>query len=265
MAETSAAKIKKARLDKGITLEEAQKKTKIQLNILRAIEGDGLINLSPIYLRSFLKIYCKFLGLDPAEYISEYREPVAAYPAATGASASPAQKRQAGVLVMLRSFALSRMFRKILFFALAATAAFTVIPAAVKAVSRRLKARPAAAAAVVSRRREAPVRAQRQQKAMAALPSAAQTGEEINAPIRLGLRAREDSYVKVVVDGKTFLQGTMKKGLFESWEANEKILLSLGNAAAVEVQVNEQRFPALGRKGQSLKNIIITREGLKVR
>ena len=250
MTESSAAKIKKARLDKGITLEEAQKKTKIQLNILRAIEGEGLTNLSPIYLRSFLKIYCKFLGLDPAEHIPQYREPTAVYPAG-GGSAAPAQKGR------------NKALRKILFFALAAALVFALISAAFKAVSRRLKARPAVAAAAVSRRQEAPQRAQKERRAMAAAP--AQIGEEVNAPIRLGLRAREDCFVKVVVDGKTFLQGTMKKGLFESWEANGKIILSLGNAAAVEVQVNEQRFPAIGRRGQSLKNIVITREGLKVK
>ena len=64
MEPTKGTRLKKLRLEKGISLEEIQKKTKIHPNILRAIEGDAITDLSPIYLKSFLKIYCKFLGVD---------------------------------------------------------------------------------------------------------------------------------------------------------------------------------------------------------
>ena len=72
--ESPGAKLKKIRLERGISLEEVQKKTKIHLNILKAIEGDSLTNLSPVYLKGFLKIYCKSLGLSPQEYLVDYKE-----------------------------------------------------------------------------------------------------------------------------------------------------------------------------------------------
>ena len=69
-------KLKKARLEKGLSLEDVQKKTKIHLNILKAIEGDGLTNLSPVYLRAFIKIYSKFLGFNPQEFVPDQKEGV---------------------------------------------------------------------------------------------------------------------------------------------------------------------------------------------
>ncbi|MCX5703471.1 MAG: helix-turn-helix domain-containing protein, partial [Candidatus Omnitrophica bacterium] len=72
--EYTGAGLKKIRLERGISLEEVQKKTKIHLNILKAIEGDSLTDLSPVYLKGFLKIYCKFLGLDPKDKILDYGE-----------------------------------------------------------------------------------------------------------------------------------------------------------------------------------------------
>ena len=67
-------KLKKIRQTKGLSLEEVHKKTKIHINILKAIEGESLTNLSPIYLKGFLKIYCNFLGLDPKECSLEQKE-----------------------------------------------------------------------------------------------------------------------------------------------------------------------------------------------
>ena len=53
--ETIGAKLKKIRLEKGLTLEEAHKQTKIHLNILKAIEDESLVNFNPVYIKGFLK------------------------------------------------------------------------------------------------------------------------------------------------------------------------------------------------------------------
>ncbi|HQT44444.1 MAG TPA: helix-turn-helix transcriptional regulator [Candidatus Micrarchaeota archaeon] len=66
--ETAGSRLKKIRQERGLSLEDVQKKTKIHLNVLRAIEGDSISDLSPIYLKGFIKIYCTSLGLDPKEY-----------------------------------------------------------------------------------------------------------------------------------------------------------------------------------------------------
>ena len=80
----------------------------------------------------------------------------------------------------------------------------------------------------------------------------------------LGLFARDKSWISVKVDGKVVFHGVLARGRSETWSAKEKIELSLGDAGAVELQVNDQRFSNLGRRGQPLKNIIINKEGLKI-
>jgi len=54
----------------------------------------------------------------------------------------------------------------------------------------------------------------------------------------------------------------LERGRFESWQAQERIVLSVGDAGVVELEINGQMFKNLGRKGQACKNIIITKEGM---
>lgn len=88
--ESVGARLKKIRLEKGLSLEEVHKKTKIHLSILKAIEEDSLIKLSPIYIKGFLKIYCKFLGVDPKEYMADYKEPQSTLTYTSGTLEKPA-------------------------------------------------------------------------------------------------------------------------------------------------------------------------------
>jgi hypothetical protein len=82
--------------------------------------------------------------------------------------------------------------------------------------------------------------------------------------IRISINAIDDCWIQLKVDGKTVFQNILKKGRFESWQAKEKIELSLGSAGAVQLEVNGKLIPPLGRRGQVLKNIVITKDGLKV-
>ncbi len=57
--------LKQIRLEKGISLEEISKKTKIRLDFLERIdEGDFSVTPMP-YIRAFLREYAEFLGIDP--------------------------------------------------------------------------------------------------------------------------------------------------------------------------------------------------------
>ena len=77
--------------------------------------------------------------------------------------------------------------------------------------------------------------------------------------------ARENCLVYVKADGKVVFHRVLERGRSNNWKAKERIDLSLGNASAVEIIVNGQRFKDLGRKGQPLKNIVITeKEGLRI-
>ena len=65
--------LKKARLEKGISLEQLEEMTKIRKRYLEAIE-EGDYNVLPgnFYVRAFIKNYAEAVGLDPNEVLSFY-------------------------------------------------------------------------------------------------------------------------------------------------------------------------------------------------
>jgi hypothetical protein len=71
--------LRKARLEKGISLEDMQETTKIRKRYLEAIE-DGNYKLLPgnFYVRAFIKSYSECVGLDPNEVLQMFRNVIPA-------------------------------------------------------------------------------------------------------------------------------------------------------------------------------------------
>ena len=280
-------KLKKVRLEKGLSLEEAQKKTKIHINILKAIEGDSITNLEPIYIKGFLKIYCKYLGVDFKECVSEEKEikepeKRAEKPKeAAVIKKEPARPKEVKPLLKVRKFNPDNFIAGIARFK---TAFILILVIAVSSVilfnlgkfisskQKELLARkrtPVSAAGKKEKRQEPKAE---QVKTVTVIPApvipppAALISPQGSAVslIRLGIRARDNCWIQVKADGKVVFQRVLERGRFENWQAKNRIELSLGNAGGVELEVNGQIFSNLGRKGEVRKNIVITREGLNI-
>jgi Helix-turn-helix domain len=62
-----------ARTGRGLDLNEAERVTKIRVKFLRAMEEDRWEDLpAPVYARSFLASYARFLGLDEEPLVEQY-------------------------------------------------------------------------------------------------------------------------------------------------------------------------------------------------
>lgn len=271
--EKVGARLKKMRLEKGLSIEEVQKKTKIHANILRAIEEDDFINLSPIYVKGFLKIYCKFLEVDSAGFISDYmnlnKVSVSSQPEPKKAKDThnepsiPSEKK-----VSLRIPADKiRLILKLggIFLAVVLVFGFLGFTCSkVRSISKNKKSSAAVdkthveKAKVTTKNKKVPPPKEKKTSAPVITPK-----QEIVSAIRVGIRAREDCYVKMTIDGKVVYQNVLRKGRFENWQAQKEIRFSLGNAGGVDVEVNGKFLPSLGRKGQAVKNIVVNEEGLK--
>lgn len=275
MMESAGVRLKKIRLEKGLSLEEVQKNTRIHLSVLKAIEEDSAVNLSPIYIKGFLKIYCKFLGVEPAEYISGYKEP-------QQAQVLRSAKEKQGIIkdkppsffktasVRLRTFRPNKKIKQ--FFITAAAVA--VISVALFQLGKFISSRkhtqkgvkrpePVADTAKVKKSQAtAPQKASGQAAKQKSKNAETAAPKEVSSVIRLGILAREDCWVTLKADGRIVFHSTMKKGKSESWQAKDKMELSLGNAAGVDLIINGERISPLGKKGQARKNILITKEGL---
>ena len=253
-AESGGVRLKKIRLEKGLTLEEVQKKTKIHLIVLKAIEGDGLTNLNPVYLKGFLKIYCKFLGIEPKDYIPDYKETQEITQIITKEEVPTKLREPISILksasLRLNSFRLSKKIKKTFVFILAIIFVWLGLFNLGKFISKKQQ---------VSKR-QAPAKVAQKPKDL----QRAIARKETVSVIRLGIRTRENCWISLKVDGRVVFQRVLEKGRFESWQAKEKMELSLGNGGVVELEVNGQLFSNLGRRGQALKNIVITKEGLTI-
>ncbi|WP_405102058.1 helix-turn-helix domain-containing protein [Oceanobacillus sp. FSL H7-0719] len=71
------ARLKEARLAKGLSLDSLQDTTKIQKRYLVAIE-EGNFNILPgkFYARAFIKEYANAVGIDPNELLEEHKEEI---------------------------------------------------------------------------------------------------------------------------------------------------------------------------------------------
>ena len=68
------SRYKKFRLDNKISLEDIQRRTKIDLISLKAIEAGKFSEISNVYVRLFFKAYLKEIGIDIDEGIEELDE-----------------------------------------------------------------------------------------------------------------------------------------------------------------------------------------------
>lgn len=66
--------LRQARLDKGVSLADAARETRIRRSYLEALEAEDVAALPPIvYTRGFLKTYAEYLGLSPAAMVDLYQ------------------------------------------------------------------------------------------------------------------------------------------------------------------------------------------------
>lgn len=267
--ESTGARLKKLRLEKGFSLEEVHKKTKIHLNVLKAIEEDSLVNFNPVYIKGFLKIYCGFLGVDFKEYVSDVKKAHTHTPVDT---LSEKKKEKPLPIVKLSPFmpgmldAIRSKLKIVVLAGVVLAAAVILFQAGkfifskAKLLSRRTKV-SMKAHVPAQEKKIYTIKPQETKEPTAAVPNLKKQ-EEISSGVRVGVRAKEDCWMKVKLDGKVIFQNILKKGRLENWQAKEKIELALGNAGAVELEVNGKLISSVGRRGQAMKNIVVTKDGL---
>jgi len=272
--ELAGVRLKQLRLERGISLEEVSKKTKIHLSILKAIEEDAVANFNPVYLKGFLKIYCAFLGVDVKDYIGEARQ------ALRMSGSAPSQDRQkegvfshaAATLKLIPFRKINKTVLKRIFILIATLICIVLLFNVGKIVFVKIssvwKKGAAHRSAVQPKgptvKQAAAERGQKAPPQTAPVHTSAQQKTGVTAGVRLTVQVKENCWVHVKADGKTVFQRVLMKGRSESWQAKDKIELSVGNAGVVELQVNDKILPSIGKKGQVVKNIVITQDGLSV-
>jgi transcriptional regulator with XRE-family HTH domain len=237
--------LERARKDKGLSLEEAERATKIRKRYLDGLERDDYSVLpDAVYARGFLKTYANFLGLDGDGLSQELRtrkkprrERRLSYAAPRGDFDRPiispggvpgAEKRQ-----ISRSTLVTVVVAVLIIAALVGALYFV-----------GLNVRPSAASDVPEAERiAAPVE-----------PQEAAQGDGTPGGLTVGVEVEATpAWIRVRSDSETVFEEVAPPGFSRTFEAGRVVGIRTGDAGAVSVEVNGQDVGPLGTPGQVLE------------
>jgi len=276
-------KLKRSRLDKNISLQDASRQTKIPPNVLGKIEGaENLDSLGKFYLKGFLKIYSQFLEQDDLikeidallpkdkEKRSIFKFPVEKKqpPSRDIRSAREAQKKQIkreekekehtpppareklksenAVISLRNNFPVVKLGVKIFFVIILLIAVLLLLKLPPKKTIEKETAPP-------------PIKKQIQtEKPAPAIPSK----KEVIKPL-VSILTKGNVFVEVKADGKLIFQNIIIEGIKESWVAKEILEIKLSNPSLVSLEIGTKSIPTSNTKRPV--TYVITPEGFQVR
>jgi len=254
--------LRTAREARGLTLSDAAEHIHIRSVYLAAIEAEDWPAIgAPVYVRGFIRTYARFLGLNPEEAVARFAERVpsespsqvaaslASMAAAQPERRSPSFGAIAGIIIALALVA----FVGYEYYAYKTGSAGN--PVAVATAPAALAAAPSPSAALA-----APAPAGSPGDDASAAPDgsdspgpAASDGLEEPSPAPMAkngiqIRLAERSWIRVVIDGKTALEGIFPAGTMRTFSGKTAVVRA-GNAAGVEVSVGGRSQGAMGGPG----------------
>lgn len=276
---SAGAMLRETRESKGISLEEASRATHIHVNVLKKIEGDDFFSIGMVYAKGFLKIYAEFLGLDKGDIVERFAGavpvsqrtrgsqkvilPGTTVPSAETNPFSAAWERVASWIKNIDA--------KIVVIVVLCVVVFWGFRTLLRAIGRRNAQKPVASQVRVSEKALAVAEKKSVVEPKKKAASAAPDKKAVSAPaplvaekVVLVVRARAKTWLQVKVDGRVVFQSVLARGAAESWTAAKKIEMMIGNAGAVELELNGRILERIGRPGQTLKHVVVTRNGLTV-
>jgi cytoskeletal protein RodZ len=235
------SKLKKVRIDKGISLREISSATKISLPVLEALERNDLARMpGGIFARGYIRAYAAELGLNPEEAVAEFRSQVdEPSEVAAPTSATPTHVDWAAYVDW------GARYQNLGLTAMLGLAAALII---YTALSVRSPATPSDGETVgpVATGGEVVVPPTDRQTAQVPVP-AQENGQSV---LRLELQPRGECWVSATVDGRLVVYRLMAPGERATLDARDEISLRVGDAGAFVYSINGSPGRSLGGQGQ---------------
>ena len=284
------ATFRRERETRGISLEEIAEETRIGIRLLRAIENEQFDRLpGGIFDKSFVRQYARYLGLDEELAVREYLQAVAAGREAASSQRSSSPELAAlssssdyariiaalvgvGILVAGIGYGLYRFQQYLTATPSPAgegssqpTLSLTPASPAFPSAESLSESSPAAIAPAPSDNPVGTPSFTSSGPLVASVPPVPQpAGQAEPLAPREGLQLRIDSHgpvwLSITADGVKQWQGTMRPYQTREVQATESVRLTVGDAGAVEINLNGKPLPPLGRSGE-VKSVTITAKG----
>jgi cytoskeleton protein RodZ len=284
--------LRREREARGVSLGEISESTKISVGFLRALEQEDYERLpGGVFNRGFVRAYSKFLGIDEEGMVADFDAAYEQYRAEQ--SPPPTVESAEAKKLPLPDYLKDYRFALAVFIPLmvvitivfvwrhhnrAVESAQSAVPVAHVDENRS----PASPSAVVdvkatespaissSAAAEQPVKtvaattaagsSESQTTSKAALKTPELAAEQKPKPIRLEVHANQDSWMSVIADGKTMMEGVLPATGTRKFHAKKNIYFTTGNAGGVEVSYNGRPLPSLGTSNE-VKSLTFTSDG----
>ena len=254
--ETIGEHLKRVRKVCGYSLEDVARVTKINLLYLEAIENDEFSKLpGETFLQGFLRSYARFLGIKEKEIIGKLKEGKRTEPVAheglkteehgsSGDGGGEGGERQSFIQKNIRIVfptgvgALALLIIIMLFGGGRDTATIQS--------SKEVRVEGIAPSAPAGLKPEPVVR-----------PPAGPV-----EPVLLKVSAKELTWIQVNLDGGEVKEALMRPGEVVLWKGEGRISVTLGNAGGVDVEVNGKAQEPFGKRGEVVRNAVVTSAGI---
>lgn len=270
---TIGNQLKKARQKKQVTLNEVYQQTRILPDLLNAMEEDRFKGiLTPAYVRSFLKEYAAYLGIDVGRILSEYDT---LSPQERPKAAEPALAKRA----FFAGVDLTKTAKYAVIIA-ASILALIILISSTRGVVRRvsnisrqraLRAKELKSAKTQKPAKVIPAESVRDKDKIQKAPQKS-AAKDVSHPagkvavpsaerLTLTVTATDDVWMQLKADGRIIFQNVLKKGASEKWEADSNFTIWTGKAGAMLLKLNGNDLETPGKGVR--RDIVITREGIK--
>lgn len=216
------------------SLQIVHQDTRISLAYLEALES-GQYDKFPaeVYCLGFLRKYAAYLGMDPEEAVTQYKQEQEAVKAVVKQEEEKKYEEEKKE----KSTDLAKVATLTLLLGLVGGWwLFTIV----RSSSRREARKPPAIA----------------QRGMAPVSPAS------SERLTLMAHARENVWMRVAPDKKLNFEGFVAAGSTRAWEANDEIFVRIGNVAAVFLTLNGVHVDTGSGAVQAVNEMLLTRESL---
>jgi cytoskeletal protein RodZ len=259
------SQFKKTRQKKQLSINDVYQKTRIYPDIISAIEDDDFQRISnPIYVKSFLKEYARFLALDAEGILKEYADRLSTQePAREEAPVKQVRPDRPKSVIRIDRDKITRKIVPLFIgfiIIILVLLSFRVLGIA---RYRFLSWRANRAKQVKVEKPAKAIKEMPAVQAPAAKPQVKQDSVSIpnSEKLNMSITIADDVWAEVKRDGDIIFKGILKKGTVRNWQANESFEIWTGNASVMELSLNGRSLGTIGRGVK--RGIIVDRQGIR--
>jgi len=253
--------LKKARLEKQVSLMDISFSTRINIKFLEAIESGKFSVLPQTYVRAFLREYGEAIGMGSDEILRKYdtlrepqastipREPNLATKSAAESPVRPSRPKEKRIPVTLTKNVLL-------------AAVLLTIGASVLILRRSANKSPDATQEVpfdaVVKESEASTFKPDTLSSVVLPPPAVHPDS-----LHLEMTTTDSVWVSILVDGRKTLEYLFPPNRKRTFSAKDEFSITIGNAGGASFKLNGKELGTLGKRGAVIRNALINEASLK--